>query len=104
MAPETLAIAVSFLSLCFAVWIGLKGDKRTDVKDVEARAKENATINVKLDDISGTTKEIKQDIISMNNEIRSQNDRLIRVEESAKQAHKRLDTLDLKLQGKEDDA
>ena len=104
MAPETLAIAISFVSLCFAVWIGLKGDKRTDTKDIEARARENATINVKLDDIYGTTKEIKQDITSMRDDIKSHNDRLIRVEESAKSAHKRLDTLELKLKGKEDDA
>lgn len=102
MTPGTIAIIISFSSFCFAVWIGLKGDKRTDTKDIEERAKENAKINFKLDEISGTTREIKADIGSMREDIKSHNDRLIKVEESAKQAHKRIDLLDHKLIGKDD--
>lgn len=103
MAPGTIAICISFVSLCFAVWMGLKGDKRTDTKDIEERARENAKINFKLDEISGTTREIKQDISSVRDEIKSHNDRLIKVEESAKQAHKRIDLLDKTLIGKGDE-
>ena len=101
MTPGNIAIIISFASFCFAVWIGLKGDKRTDTKEIEERAKENAKINFKLDEISGTTKEIKNDIASMNNDIKSHNDRLIKVEESAKQAHNRLNLIE-KLVGKEE--
>ena len=103
MSPGTIAIVISFVSLCFAVWMGLKGDKRTDTKDIEERARENAKINFKLDEISGTTREIKQDISSVRDEIKSHNDRLIKVEESAKQAHKRIDLLDKTLIGKGDE-
>ena len=102
MTPGTVAIIISFSSFCFAVWIGLKGDKRTDTKEIEERAKENAKINFKLDEISGTTREIKADISSVREDIKSHNDRLIKVEESAKQAHKRIDLLDHKLIGKDD--
>lgn len=102
MTPGTIAIIISFSSFCFAVWIGLKGDKRTDTKDIEERAKQNAKINFKLDEISGTTREIKADISSVREDIKSHNDRLIKVEESAKQAHKRIDLLDHKLIGKDD--
>lgn len=103
MAPGTIAIIISFVSLCFAIWMGLKGDKRTDTKDIEERARENAKINFKLDEISGTTREIKQDITSVRDEIKSHNDRLIKVEESAKQAHKRIDLLDKTLIRKGDE-
>jgi len=103
MTPGTIAILISFVSLCFAMWIGLKGDKRTDTKDIEERAKENARINFKLDEISGTTRDIKADVTSMRSEIKSHNDRLIKVEESAKQAHKRIDLLDKTLVAKGDD-
>ena len=103
MTPGTIAILISFVSLCFAMWIGLKGDKRTDTKDIEERAKENARINFKLDEISGTTRDIKADVTSMRSEIKSHNDRLIKVEESAKQAHKRIDLLDKTLVVKGDD-
>lgn len=95
------AALISFLSLCFAVWTGLKGDKRTDTKDIEERAKENARINYKLDEISNTTKEIKEDVASMRKEINSHDNRLIKVEESTKQAHHRISLLE-KLLGKED--
>ena len=102
MAPETLAICISFVSLCFAVWIGLRGDKRTDTKDIEERAKENAKINFKLDEISGTTRDIKQDISSVRDDIKTHNDRLIKVEESAKQAHHRINALEERLNGKDE--
>ena len=103
MSPGTIAIFISFVSLCFAVWMGLKGDKRTDTKDIEERARENAKINFKLDEISGTTREIKADITSMRDDIRSHNDRLIKVEESVRQAHKRIDRIDQTLIGKGDE-
>ena len=102
MRPEMIAILISFASFCFAVWIGLKGDKRTDTKDIEERTKENTRINFKLDEISSTTREIKADITSMRDEIKSHNDRLIKVEESAKQAHHRISTIESRLDRKED--
>ena len=85
------AALISFLSLCFAVYMGLKSDKRTDTKDIEERAKENAKINFKLDEISGTTKEIKRDVDGVIKDVKEQNERLIIVEQSVKSAHKRLD-------------
>ena len=102
MTTATLAMLISFASFCFAVWIGLKGDKRTDVKDIEERTKENTRINFKLDEISNTTREIKNDVTSMRTDINLHNDRLIKVEESCKQAHKRIDLIDHKLIGKEE--
>lgn len=102
MAPEVLAICISFVSLLFAVWIGLRGDKRTDTKDIEERAKENAKINFKLDQISETTQGIKQDISSVRTDILAHNDRLIKVEESAKQAHHRISALEDRVNGKEE--
>lgn len=97
------AALISFLSLCFAVYMGLKGDKRTDTKDIEERAKENAKINFKLDEISGTTRDIKNDITSMRDDIREHNNKIIELESSVKQAHKRLDKMESRLDRKEDE-
>lgn len=96
------AALISFLSLCFAVWIGLKGDKRTDTKDIEERAKENAKINFKLDEISGTTRDIKNDISSMRDDIKEHNNKIIELESDVKQMGKRLDNLENKIDRKED--
>lgn len=96
-----LALLISIVSVCFSIGFGLKNNKRTDTKDIEERVKENTRINTKLDSICQDTKEIKVEIASMRDDIKSHNDRIIKVEESCKQAHHRLDTLEDRVNGKE---
>ena len=91
------AIIISVLSLGFSVFIGLKNNKRTDAKDIEERVKENTRINMKLDAISNNTTDIKNEVSEMRKEINSHDSRIIKVEESAKQAHHRLDTIEERL-------
>lgn len=87
------AIIISVLSLGFSVFIGLKNSKRTDTKDIEDRVKDNTKINMKLDNINSTTQDIKSDLSSMRNDIKAHNDKIIVLEQSCKQAHKRLDEI-----------
>lgn len=89
-----LALIVSIVSVAFSIFFGLKNNKRTDTKDIEERVKENTRINLKLDDIANTIREVKSEISSLKEEMQNHNDRIIKVEESAKQGHKRLDTLE----------
>ena len=77
--------------------MGLKSDKRTDAKDIEERVKENTRINMKLDAISNNTTEIKNEVSEMRKEINSHDGRIVKVEESAKSAHHRLDGLEERL-------
>ena len=91
------AIIISVLSLGFSVFMGLKSNKRTDAKDIEERVKENTRINMKLDAISNNTTDIKNEVSEMRKEINSHDSRIIKVEESAKQAHHRLDTIEGRL-------
>ena len=44
-----ISLIISLISVAFAVFFGLKNNKRTDVKDIEERVKENTKINIKLD-------------------------------------------------------
>lgn len=96
-----IALLISVISVCFSVYFGLKNNKRTDTKDIEERVKDNTRINVKLDDIGQDTKEIKSEISSMREDIKMHNDRIIKVEESCRQAHHRLNGLEERLNGKE---
>ena len=96
-----VALLISVVSLCVSAYLGFKGAHRTDAKDIEERAKENAMINFKLDNIGQTTKDIRADISSLHNEIKVHNDRLIKVEESLKSAHKRISTLEDRVNGGE---
>lgn len=94
-----VALLISFVSVAFSVYFGLKNSRRTDTKDIEERVKENTRINTKLDSIGQTTQEIKTEISSMREDIKSHNDRLIKLEESCKQAHHRINGLEERING-----
>lgn len=94
MMTEWIVFLVGVATFVFSIIWNARGDKRATVHDIEERAKNDTRINTKLDDISSVSREIKDEVSSMRKDIQSHNDRLIKVEESAKQAHKRLDTLE----------
>ena len=87
----------SAVSVSFAIFFGLKNNKRTDTKDIEERVKENTRINFKLDTIMESAKEIKAEMSNLKEEMQMHNDRIIKVEGSAKQGHKRIDALEGRL-------
>lgn len=97
------AIIISVLSLGFSVFMGMKNSKRTDKKDIEERVRENTRINMKLDNINSTTQDIKSELSSVRTDIQKHNDKIIILEQSCKQAHKRIDELNVRLNMNEDD-
>lgn len=94
-----IALLISVVSVAFSIFFGLKNNKRTDTKDIEERVKENTRINIKLDNIGQTTQDIKAEVSSMRNDIKSHNERLIKLEESCKSAHHRLDGIEHRFVG-----
>lgn len=86
-------IIISVISLAFSVFMGLKSNKRTDTKDIEERVKENTRINMKLDNINSTTQDIKTELSSVRLDLQKHNDKIIVLEQSCKQAHKRIDEI-----------
>lgn len=94
MDVAIISLIVSAVSVSFAIFFGLKNNKRTDTKDIEERVKENTRINFKLDTIMESTKEIKVEMSNLKEEMQMHNDRIIKVEESARQGHKRIDALE----------
>lgn len=89
-----IATLVGIVSVAFAVYFGLKSNRRSDVKDIEEKAKRDTIINVKLDDISGDVKDVKYDISSVKKKVDEIDKRLVIVEQSAKSAHHRIDRID----------
>ena len=94
-----VALIISIVSVVFSVFFGLKNNKRTDTKDIEERVKENTRINIKLDNIGQTVQEIKSEISSMREDIKAHNDRIIKLEESCKAAHRRMDAFEERING-----
>jgi septal ring factor EnvC (AmiA/AmiB activator) len=99
-----IAVIISIISVAFSVFFGLftlgfnlKNNKKSDNAELTERVKENTRINMKLDTISGNTTEIKNEVIEMRKELNSHDNRIIKVEESVKSAHHRIDGLEARL-------
>lgn len=90
MAVE-VTILISVFSLAISIYVGLKNTKRGDRTDIEAKAIESATINVKLDTIGNDVKDIKYDISAVKTDVKNLTERMVVVEQSTKSAHKRID-------------
>lgn len=104
-----VAVIISIISVAFSIFFGIvslvlniKNDRRTDNSDIEDRVRENTRINMKLDAISNNTKEIKDEVVEMRKELNSHDNRIIKVEESVKSLHHRVDEMATRLnEGKE---
>lgn len=92
-----LTILVSVVSVAFAIYFGLKSNRRNDVKDIEEKAARDAKINMKLDDIASDVKDIKYDITAVKKDVAKLDKRVVVVEQSTKSAHHRID----RIEGKE---
>ena len=88
-----LALLISIISVSSAVYFGIKKNKRADISEVEEKAVETATINVKLDGIAGDVRDIKYDMTAVKRDVQGLTERMIVVEQSTKSAHKRIDGL-----------
>lgn len=95
-----IAVIISIISVAFSVFFGLftlgfnlKNNKKSDNSELEERVRENTRINMKLDAISSNTEEIKKEVAEMRKELNSHDNRIVKVEESVKQAHHRIDEL-----------
>ena len=88
-----VALLISVLSCGFSIFFGMKNGKRADSSDVANRVAETTRLEVKIDTILSSMDDIKSEMKNQRNELNNLSLRLVEVEASAKQAHKRLDEL-----------
>ncbi|MEA5015823.1 MAG: hypothetical protein VB099_14810 [Candidatus Limiplasma sp.] len=88
-----VALLISVVSVSTAVFFGLRNAKRAEKCDNQQEAAAMTTVIVKLENIGEGVTEIKGEMRSMRDDQQQTRERLVKVEESAKQAHKRLDAL-----------
>ena len=94
-----MSIEMSLLFGALSAVLGVLGALATMKKDSKNQGANEASISSKVDYIARGVDDIKLDFKDQARKIEAHNDRLIRVEESAKQAHKRID----KLEGKQNE-
>lgn len=86
------ALLISGISVTFGIYQGVSNLKRNERTEAKNDASELTTVIVKLENIGDGIKEIKSELGNIKQDINDITVRLIKVEESSKSAHKRLDT------------
>lgn len=88
-----LAIVISVASFVITLIKTISDMKRGHKQEVQEDTSQIASVLVKLENISEGIADIKKEINTIKNDVRDDHDRIIRLEESAKQAHKRIDEI-----------
>lgn len=86
-----LPVLVSLAALGLSVYSSLKGNKKTDEKEIKERVARETRIDMKLDEISKDIKEIKETVKNIQNDVKDHEGRIVKLEASLKAEHKRLD-------------
>ena len=101
--PIEVTLLISILSVGFAIFSGVINLKRNQTHDDKLEATQLTSVLVKLENISTGVTEIKSEMKSVKEDTKRNTERLTRVEESAKQAHKRLDGMEPFIRRRADD-
>lgn len=94
MTIKFLDLVIGLLFTVIGGTIGILGYKRTIKRDDAEKIRHDTKIDVKLDNIARNVDETRLDIKDFNKTIGSLSERVTKVEESTKQAHKRIDSLE----------
>ena len=86
-----VALVISIVSVAFSVFFGLKNNKRSDTKEIEARIAWETKVTMNLDNINRNMEEIKDLIRGVQNDVKDHEGRIVKLEASYKAEHKRLD-------------
>jgi hypothetical protein len=90
-----VAMLISGVSLAFGIYTGITNLKRNQKSETKQDTAELTTVIVKLENIGNGITEIKSELSNVKNDIKEDRERIIRLEELTKQAHKRLDNIEL---------
>lgn len=88
-----LPIIVSVGALCFSVFMGLKGSRKTNESEIAGRIARETRTDMKLDEIGNDVKEVKETVKNIQNDIKDHEGRIVKLEASYKALHKRLDEI-----------
>lgn len=91
-----ITVLVGFLATILSIWGILVRWKKDGEKQESQDTKEQTILSTKLDYISRNLDDIKVDLRTRAKENAELKERLIKVEESTKSAHKRLDEIENK--------
>lgn len=102
----SFALVLSVISVVFSIFFSHKSSKKSDTKEIEERVARETKTDMKLDEITRNTSEIKDDLRSVKTDVKEQAAQVVLIKASVERAHSRIDTisntLNIKTGGKED--
>ena len=87
------SVLIGISCTIFGLVLGILGWRRTSNKDIRTAAEDNGELRSDIKYIKGGIEDIKVDMRVRDKEIGALTERVTRVEESSKQAHKRIDEI-----------
>ena len=90
---QIITIVISFCALLFSMYMGFRGNKKTDIKEIEAKVERETRLDMRLAEIGNDVKEVKETVKSIQNDVKDHEGRLVKVEASLKAEHSRLDEI-----------
>jgi uncharacterized membrane protein len=95
--PIWLSITIAILGATgtlFGIFMGYQGSRKADTKDIKADASGDAELRADIKYIARGVEDIRVDLKAQEKRHGDLSERVTRVEESTKSAHKRLDTVE----------
>ena len=96
-AMEWLRIGISVVSVAFAIYMGLRGNRQADSKEIESRIRSETKMDAKLDEVISTGRDTRDAVRELNKEIRQHSDRIVSVESSLDALTKRVEVVENRL-------
>lgn len=90
---QIITIVISFCALLFSIYMGVRGNKKTDTQEITARVERDTKVEMTLNEIRDDVKEVKETVKSIQNDVKDHEGRIAKLEASYKAEHKRLDEL-----------
>ena len=90
MATE-ITILLSVVSVSFAVFFGLKSNKRADSNEIAERVARDTKLDMRLAEIGNDVKEVKETVRTIQNDVKDHEGRITKLEASYTRLHERLD-------------
>lgn len=91
MDYSVIAIVISLVGLAFSIFFSVKNGHHTDSKDVAEKVATQTRMEVKLDDVCNTTKNIQVDVKGLVKDINEHSKDIAELKASYKSLHKRID-------------
>lgn len=89
-----IMVLLTVASICASIYFGLLNNRRTQKNEDKKEAAEATGMLVDLRNINNGVTRIENDLKTIREENKESRERLIIVEQSTKQAHKRIDKLE----------